>query len=125
MVRECHGRYPKEFVRLKPKEAEFVKYFNNVYNSTLITFANSFYELCKEMNVDYTAVKNACVKREHIYDRYLDANRNIRGFGGACLPKDTSAIAALSRELGLNVDFFDMLLSENAKYKCTVIKEDD
>ena len=43
-VKECHGHYPSKFVMLTPREAEFCKYFNNVYNAMLIIFANSFYE---------------------------------------------------------------------------------
>ena len=37
-----------------------------------------------------------------------------------CLPKDTSAISALVKELNLDIDFFDTILSENEKYKITV-----
>jgi hypothetical protein len=37
-----------------------------------------------------------------------------------CLPKYNSAISSLVRELNLDVDFFDMVLSENEKYKTTV-----
>lgn len=116
----AHGRYPRNFVKLTPTEAELCKYFNNVYHSALIIFANSFYELCKSFGVDYTNIKNAMVKRDHITDIYLDCNENIRGFGGMCLPKDTRAVAYLCKELNVPVDFFQMLLDENNKYKVTV-----
>ena len=104
------------------KEAELCKYFNNVYNATLITFANSFYEICKGLGVDYTTVKNAISKREKIADVYLECNENMRGFGGVCLPKDTAALDSLAKELNLDVDFFRMIISENKKYKTTVFK---
>jgi len=117
-VKECHGHYPSKFVMLTPREAEFCKYFNNVYNATLITFANSFYEVCQANGVNYTKVKNAVVNREHIKPNYLECNDNFRGFGGMCLPKDVAAIAKLAEET--NVDFFEALLKENAKYKVTV-----
>lgn len=119
---EAHGRYPKNFVQLTPTEAEFVKYFNNVYNATLITFANSMYEVCNSLGVDYSKVKDAVVNREHITDIYLDCNENFRGFGGVCLPKDTKALDYLAKQHGLNVDFFDMLIKENNKYKITVFE---
>ena len=60
------------------------------------------------------------VNRENILDKYLDCNENLRGFGGMCLPKDTTAIAALVKQLNLDINFFDMILSENNKYKTTV-----
>lgn len=121
-IKEAHGRYPRQFIRVSPTEAEFCKYFNNVYNATLVTFANSMYELCKSVGADYTAIKNAIVHRDHITDIYLDCNENFRGFGGMCLPKDTSAIAYLSKLHIPNVNFFDMILKENAKYKTTVFE---
>ena len=119
-VMTCHGHYPSKFVMLTPREAEFCKYFNNVYNATLITFANSFFEVCKANGVNYTKVKNAVVNREHIKPNYLECNANFRGFGGMCLPKDVAAIAKLAEET--DVDFFEALLKENAKYKITVYK---
>jgi UDPglucose 6-dehydrogenase len=97
-----------------------VKYYNNIYNATLITLANSFYELCQEMGISYSKIKNALVLREHINDSYLQCNENFRGFGGVCLPKDTLAIAKLVEKLNLDVDFFKMILDENGKYKVTV-----
>jgi len=105
---------------VSPTEAELAKYYNNIYNATLVTFANSFYEVCKSLGADYSKVKDAIVNREHIYDIYLDCNDNFRGFGGMCLPKDTKAIAAFCSKNGLDVGFFDSILEENSKYKTTV-----
>lgn len=121
-IEKAHGRIPKKVVFLQPKEAELAKYFNNVYNATLITFANSFYEVCQEFGVDYGNVKDAVVNRDHINDIYLDANENFRGFSGMCLPKDTRAMASLCARKGLDVEFFKDLLKENAKYKATVLE---
>jgi UDPglucose 6-dehydrogenase len=117
-IKECHGTLPEKFVKLTPDEAEFAKYFNNVYNATLVIFANSFYEACKLHNVNYTNVKNAIINRKHIAPNYLECNDNFRGFGGMCLPKDTSAIASILKDT--NVKFFETLLEENKKYKTTV-----
>ena len=119
-VKECHGKYPEQFIQVGETEAELCKYFHNIYNATLITFANSFYEVCKSLDVDYTEIKNAVAQQEHISNLYLDCNDNFRGFGGVCLPKDTEAIDSLCKALGLDVNFFQMLLEENNKYKVTV-----
>lgn len=121
-IKKTHGTYPQKFIRLDPTEAELSKYFNNVYNATLITFANSFYEVCKSLGADYTEIKNAVSSRKNISNIYLDCNENVRGFGGACLPKDTSALAYLAKNAGLQVEFFDDILKENKKYKTTVFR---
>lgn len=119
-IKECHGKYPRKFVQLGETAAELCKYYNNIYNATLITFANSFSEVCKKLNVSYSEVKDTIVNREHITDIYLDCNDNFRGFGGMCLPKDTKAIASLCKQMNIDVDFFQMLIEENKKYKTTV-----
>ena len=119
-ISAAHGHFPEKFVQLEPLEAEFVKYFNNIYNATLVTFANSFYEVCKSMGADYTKIKDTIVDRKHINDVYINCNEDLRGFGGPCLPKDTRTIASLVNKRNLNIDFFKMLLNENCKYKITV-----
>jgi len=120
LIKESHGNLPNKFVRLTTTEAEISKYFSNCYNATLIIFANSFFTLCEALGADYTAIKGACVNREHINDAYLDCNENFRGYGGVCLPKDTNAIASMIKNLNLDVDFFQTIIDENQKYKVTV-----
>jgi len=122
IIKKAHGHLPRKVERLTPTEAELTKYFNNIYNATLITFANSFYEVCEATGANYTNVKNAIVMRDHIQDIYLDCNKNFRGFGGMCLPKDTKAIAFLCKNEEIDVEFFDSILKENSKYKVTVFK---
>jgi len=119
-IKEAHGSYPRNFKKLSRTEAELVKYYNNIYNATLVTLANSFYEVCKNLNASYTNVKNSLVLRDHINDSYLQCNENFRGFGGVCLPKDTLAIAKLVEKSNIDVQFFDTILKENKKYKVTV-----
>ena len=121
-IKKIHGKYPNDFVFLSPTEAEFVKYYNNIYNATLITLANNFYELCIAMDVDYNNVKRAVVSRDHINDVYMDCNENFRGYAGACLPKDVRAFINLSKSLGLNTGLFEFLDNENRKYKSTVFE---
>ena len=120
VIKQSHGDYPKEFVQCTPTEAEFAKYFHNVHNAMQITFANSFYEICTSMGVDYNKMKNTLKNRSNMNMTYLECNKNFRGFGGVCLPKDTKAMDYLSKQLDLDVGFFDHILSENEKYRVTV-----
>jgi len=119
-IKNIHGRYPKSFMFLTSTEAEFVKYYNNIYNATIVTLANNFYEVCKDLDVNYDNVKEALIKREHINDVYLDCNENFRGFSGACLPKDVRAFIHLTKSRDINAGIFEFLNKENKKYKPTV-----
>ena len=116
----AHGHFPRQVTAMSPTEAEFVKYFNNCYNATLVSIANAMYEVCRAAGADYNTVKSAFVKRDHVVDRYLDVNEACRGFGGKCLPKDMRAMDALARKLNTQVEFFKMMLHENSKYPVTV-----
>ena len=95
IIKECHGKYPDKIVMLSPTEAELLKYYSNVFNALRIIFANEFYEICNSLNADYNKVKDAFILRRTTTDMYLDVNKNFRGYGGVCLPKDTAAIASL------------------------------
>lgn len=119
-IKKVHGKFPKKFIKLTDEEAEMVKYFNNSFNAARIVFANSFYEICKNKNINYTNVKNAAVNIHHIPDYYLDCNENFRGFAGMCLPKDVSELSVLEKQTKSN--FFNTLLEENDKYIKTVFE---
>ena len=113
LIKEIHGNLPKAVSCVKPTEAEVVKYFNNVNHTVKIIFANIAYDVCKSLGVDYNNVYNAIIKRECFNPAYLMCNDNLRGFGGHCLPKDTSAWANLVKKLGLNYTMIDAVQEDN------------
>ena len=76
--------------------------------------------MCKALDIDYNAVKDTIVCRDHINDVYLDCNENFRGYAGACLPKDVKAFVHLVEELNIEAGIFKFLDEENKKYKPTV-----
>lgn len=118
-IKESHGNYPKNIKQISPTEAELLKYYSNIFNAMRIIFANEMYELANRLHADYSNIKDAYCLR-NTKDMYLDVNENFRGYGGVCLPKDTKAIAALCKKLGLDLKLFDMIDSENNKFKTTV-----
>jgi len=111
----AHGNLAKEFIKTTPANAEIVKYFCNVFNSTRIIFANLFYELANKIGADYEEAKNIAVKRYNMIDSYLDCNDHLRGFGGTCLPKDTQALFSLTKDLGINYNFLKGILEDNER----------
>lgn len=122
LVKKCHGNYPKNIVQLSSTEAELLKYYSNVYNALKITFANEMYEICQKLNINYSNIKNAFIKRGTTKDIYLDVNDNFRGYAGICLPKDTKALDSLVKELGLDLELFYIIDKENNKFTKTVFE---
>jgi len=117
---EAHGHYPKEAVRLKPTEAEILKYYNNVFAAYKIIFANIMAEVCDKLDCDYTTVKDAFVKFGRCKDTYLDVNENLKGYGGMCLPKDVKAMTRLLDKLNIDFDTLKSIDKDNSKLKTTV-----
>ena len=120
LVKKAHGRLPQSVTKLTPKEAEFVKYFSNVFNALRIVFANEFYEVCAAAGVEYQNVKDCVVGRKNIPNAYLECNDMLRGFGGSCLPKDTQAFATFAKQVGANTHLFDLIIAVNKKFPPTV-----
>jgi len=116
LIRECHGVLPVHTVRMKPIEAELVKYFSNSYKAMRVTFANAFYRLSEALGANYDVVKDAFLFHGIGDGHYLRVNKEFGGFGGTCLPKDTKGLANLVEELNLDIDLFKIIVSENEKF---------
>jgi UDPglucose 6-dehydrogenase len=115
-----HGYFPKNTIMMTPTEAEILKYYSNVFNSTRVVFANVMFEICKALGADYQKVKDTYLIRGTATPDYLDCNDHMRGYGGMCLPKDTKALASLLKELNLNLKLFDAVDEDNKTFKRTV-----
>ena len=115
IIAAAHGKYPKNISCVSPTEAEIVKYFNNVHHAMSVTFANITYDVCKKMGADYMNVYDAITKRDCFNSAYLMANENMRGYGGHCLPKDTSAWNNLIKNLGLPYNLIQSVINDNQK----------
>lgn len=92
--------YPKmpELIHTDPTTAEFIKYTNNAFLATKISFINSIANICQQIpNVDVNAIANAIGKDSRIGSSFLKAGP---GFGGSCLPKDLSALIEFSNKFG-------------------------
>jgi UDPglucose 6-dehydrogenase len=111
----AHGNLAAQFIKTTPVNAELVKYFCNVFNATRIIFANLFYDVAKRVGADYDECKTIATKRHNMIDAYLDCNEHLRGFGGACLPKDANAILAFCTREGVSYKFLRGLLEDNER----------
>jgi UDPglucose 6-dehydrogenase len=115
IIVELHGSFPQHVARVTPTEAEVIKYFNNVHHAMSVTFANIAYDVCDKLGANYMNVYKAITKRECFNPAYLMANKNMRGYGGHCLPKDTSAWNNLIKNLGLSYTMIQSVIDDNEK----------
>jgi len=113
---KCHSNIPKKSVMVSPTEAEITKYFNNVYNAMRITFANGIFEVCEKLGADYQSIFSAITNRDTIGTDYLRCSEYLRGYAGACLPKDSRAFAFFLDELGIDLELFRAIVNDNQKH---------
>lgn len=119
-VVKAHGNLPEHVEHLTCNEAEILKYYNNVYAALRVTFANIMYELCQKFDADYTIIKDAYIKTGKATDMYLDVNKNLRGYGGMCLPKDVQALQNLFEKLDMPYSLLQSVNHDNNKFTKTI-----
>jgi len=92
--------------------AEAVKYTNNAWHATKVTFANEIGNLCKSAGIDgHRVMEILCQDRRlNISSAYMKPGF---AFGGSCLPKDLRALVALGRRNGVRTPVFEALLEAN------------
>jgi UDPglucose 6-dehydrogenase len=86
-----------EITRTDIKTAEMIKYANNSFLATKISFANEIGNICKKLGIDVYEVMSAIGKDSRIEGQFLNAGA---GFGGSCFPKDVKALIRRAGELG-------------------------
>ncbi|MCZ7355807.1 MAG: UDP-glucose/GDP-mannose dehydrogenase family protein [Candidatus Methanoperedens sp.] len=97
MVASLYSGLDCEVTRTNPRTAEMIKYANNAFLATKISFANEVGNICKELGIDTYEVMSAIGKDFRIGPHFLNAGA---GFGGSCFPKDVKALIGKAKEIG-------------------------
>lgn len=107
-----HEQFPVKPQIMTIRAAEAVKYANNAWHATKISFANELGLLCKSMGVDSHEVMNALVSdtKLNVSPAYLKPGF---AFGGSCLPKDVSALRYAGRKADVDTPLLDAVLAAN------------
>lgn len=82
-------------LRLKPVEAEMVKYAANAFLATKISYANSIALLCDKVGADINNVVEGFGSDKRIGKAFLRAGI---GYGGSCFPKDVKGLISVSEK---------------------------
>ena len=109
---DIHAKFSVTPQVMSIRGAEAVKYANNAWHATKISFANEMGLLCKAMGVDSHEVMNVLVsdKKLNISPAYLKPGF---AFGGSCLPKDVSALRYAGRNVDIDTPLLDAVLQAN------------
>jgi UDPglucose 6-dehydrogenase len=100
LIEPLYAAFGALIVRCTPTEAEMIKYVNNVYNAVKISYFNEVHALCTQLGIDSNLVGAAVARTAESMWNPLYGTRGGVPYGGACLPKDTSAFLHFVQEHG-------------------------
>ena len=93
-----YGKELPEIIRTTPENAELIKYANNSFLATKISFINTIANLCQKIpGTDVGIIAEAIGLDPRISPLFLRAGP---GYGGSCFPKDVNALINFSKDLG-------------------------
>lgn len=97
--------------KMKSIEAEIVKYMENSWGATKVTFVNEFYEICQAFGADYQQVREGFLADGRVERMHTMVIPGKRGFGGKCFPKDVNGIV----HAAISAGYFPALMKEVLK----------
>jgi UDPglucose 6-dehydrogenase len=97
------------------QEAALAKYTINSFLATKVIFMNQMKLLADKLDADYDVVASCVQLDSRIGNSHMSVPGpdGKYGFGGACFPKDTSAIAYLSKDLGVDFTLIEEVIRTN------------
>jgi UDPglucose 6-dehydrogenase/GDP-mannose 6-dehydrogenase len=126
-----HG-VPK--IRTNPRTAEMIKYASNAFLATAISFSNELANLCAALGqVDAVDVMEGLHASSYFTIPGPDGSRVEApitsfllpgcGFGGSCLPKDVSALAAHGEAAGVPMPLLRSVVAVNEGQPGQVLRQ--
>ncbi|WXG40367.1 MAG: UDP-glucose/GDP-mannose dehydrogenase family protein [Candidatus Freyarchaeum deiterrae] len=106
-------------LRTDIRTAEMIKYANNAFLATKVSFINEIANICKKLGVDVTKVAEGIGLDFRINPHFLRAGP---GFGGSCFPKDVQALISASNSVGYNPILLTSVLEVNRKQPLKLIE---
>jgi len=96
-----------------PVIAEMIKLVHNAYNAAKISFWNSMWRLCRELDIDADDVADTVSASSEASINPLYGIRGGFSFGGRCLPKDLAGLLAFSEILEVDLPIVRAIQLEN------------
>lgn len=113
---QCSYNWPNiKLSIVSPKEAIAIKYFRNAFLATKVSFFNELYDFCNANEISFQGVRLGVAADKRIGDShtYVWPEDGVRGWGGFCFPKDTSALLKMAADKNINLNTLEAAVEYN------------
>ena len=93
-------------IKTNYETAELIKYMNNCYFATKVSFLNEMYQIADKCGANWDEAVDGFVRDGRIGHSHMNVPGpdGKFGFGGSCFPKDIQAMINFSEGLGINAN---------------------
>jgi len=113
----------KTYFQTSSINAEIIKYMENTYFATKVTFVNEMYEICNSFGADWTQVREGWLLDPRVERMHTAVFPDNRGFAGKCYPKDLSALIHASKKVGYSPEFLEGVKKSNERFRLQKMDE--
>lgn len=101
-----------------PVSAETIKYAANAFLATKLSFVNALANLCESVGAD---VRDVILGLGYDHRVGFEFLRPGPGWGGSCLPKDTSALISMAGDAGYDFSLLKATISANDEQRARIV----
>lgn len=96
------------------RTAEMIKYAQNMYNATKISFTNEIWKVCQSLEIDGDSVMTAVAQSAEGMWNPLYGTKGGYPYSGHCLPKDTRGFLTYAKEeLKIEMPLLEAVIAVN------------
>ncbi len=113
----------KTYFQTSAINTEMIKYVENTYFATKVTYVNEIYEICKAVGADWNEVREGWLLDPRVERMHTAVFPLNRGFGGKCYPKDLAGLIAASKKAGYEPKLLQQVEQCNTSFRAININE--
>lgn len=106
----------KFYYAIEAIEAEIIKYMENSWGATKVSFCQEFYDLCQKFGASYPRVREGFLLDSRVERMHTAVFPRKRKWIGKCWPKDVMAIIKAGEKVGYSMDLLKQVVKNNEKY---------
>ena len=98
-----------KIIQTDSKTSELIKYMNNSFLATKISFMNEFKLLCNKIDANWEDALKGFLSDERVGNSHVNVpgHDGKNGYGGTCFPKDVNAIISFSKKLDIEMNVIE------------------